>query len=88
MQDIYHAIRREREYQNDLWGPEFDDKNTANDWVTYITKYAAKTADIPMTQGHYEIAMLKVAALALAAIEASKRNDGLPPRHYDHPEIR
>ena len=77
------AIDRERKYQDEKWGPEFDDKNTANDWIAYIDRYAAKSAEIGLSPGHYQIAMVKVAAIAVAAMEASSRNDGLPPRHYD-----
>lgn len=64
-------------------GTEFDDKNTANDWVSYLTRYAAKAAEFELTKDQFQAAMVKVAAIAVAAIESSDRNDGLPPRHYD-----
>lgn len=66
-------------------GTEFDDKNTANDWVSYIIRYAASAADFELDQDEFEVAMTKVAALAVAAIETSRRNGGPAPRHYDSP---
>ena len=35
---IIAEITNERNYQKRKWGNEFDDKNTVNDWVTYITQ--------------------------------------------------
>jgi hypothetical protein len=70
----------ERQYQLSVWGNEFDDTNSQNDWVSYITKYAGRgTADVQKTlypdpQG-FRSAMIKVATLAIAALEALDRHN-------------
>lgn len=73
-------IVTERNYQTDRWGDDFDDKNTVNDWANFISRYAnyATTGE-----RDFHDAMVKVAAIALAAVEAYNRNEGLAPRHYD-----
>jgi hypothetical protein len=80
---IFEAIDDERDYQEGKWGTSFDDKNTANDWVTYINQYASEAAQLDFDDEIFAQKMVKVAALATAALEAQKRNGGLPPRHYD-----
>ncbi len=82
-EDIFGSLHEERERQDGLWGADFDDKNTANDWVSYVNKYAARAAQSKLNPGEFETAMRKIAAIAIAAIETCYRNDGLPPRHYD-----
>lgn len=69
--DIFHLI---------------NDKNTANDWVTYIIRYAAKACEFEVDTQDFEKAMIKVAALAVAAVETVRRTGNLPPRHYDQME--
>ena len=82
-QEIFDEIETERAYQDDKWGNEFDDQNTANDWVTYITNYATQAAPLKFNKDNFETKMRKVAALAIAAIETSRRNNGPARRHYD-----
>lgn len=80
---IYDELREEREYQDKKWGHAFDDKNTINDWCSYITRYAGNAA-FAETQSQARWQFLKVAALAIAAIEAFERNnDTFSVRHYD-----
>ena len=79
---IFDDIEVEREYQNEKWGNAFDDANTVNDWVAYITRYASN-ASFANSIEDQKIALLKVASLAVAAIEACERNNKFPPRHYD-----
>lgn len=83
LETIVNAVATERAYQNLKWGEAFDNKNTVNDWVAYINIYAAKATDMAATKPVQRSAMLKVAALAVAALEAFDRNEGFPPRHYD-----
>lgn len=83
MNTILQTIKDERAYQDKKWGISFDDKNTKNDWVTYITMYASQGAKMGESDARFRTMMLKVAALAVAAIEAGDRNEGYPPRHYD-----
>jgi len=80
---IFKEIDEEREYQNSRWGTEFDDKNTLNDWNTYIGIYGGYAAEMFRTKEEQRKYMLKVAALAVAALETFDKNDGFPPRHYD-----
>jgi hypothetical protein len=39
---ILDQVRIERERQLKLWGNTFDDKNTRNDWITYVISYVGK----------------------------------------------
>lgn len=77
-------LKAEREYQETRWGTEFDDQNSANDWVSYINRYTAKACEFNISQDEFEEAMLKVAAIAVGAIETSRRNGGPAARHYDN----
>ncbi len=74
---IYDEIKNERDYQKEKWGDEADKTlNTPNDFAAYIahhstrwfkggfTPYPTEAVDAYRTQ------MIKVASLAIAAIEA------------------
>lgn len=76
---IFVDINGEREYQIAKWGNEFDAKNTPNDWVAYISKYLGQTVTMPFNEDVFRTQMLKVAALAVAALE----QETYAPRHYD-----
>ena len=76
---IFGNIETERAYQEQRWGTEFDSKNTPNDWVAYISKYLGQTVTMPFDEATFRKQMLKVAALAVAALE----QDTYAPRHYD-----
>jgi hypothetical protein len=81
---ILDQIRRERAYQDTRFGHEFDDKNTVNDWVAFITVYAARAVRDADHDGLFaREAFIKVAALAVAACEAHDRNKDFPARHFD-----
>jgi hypothetical protein len=81
--DLYSEINAERAYQDSKWGTDFDDENTANDWASYIVRYTARACEFNNTPDQFRTAMLKVASLAIAAIETVDRNHSLPKRHYD-----
>ena len=83
---ILRDIKAERHYQNTQWGTKFDDKNTANDWVAYIVNQMAEGNTLPFDPAKWRYKMIKVSALAVAAIEAFDRNGTLPMRHYDGPD--
>lgn len=80
---IFKEIDDERDYQEDKWGVEFDDKNTINDWVTYITKYAGESAFIEDDKAEQRKKLLKAVTIGVAALERFDENGGFPPRHYD-----
>lgn len=89
---IFEEIVAEREYQGRMAGPtatgwstEFDDANTLNDWASYFAQYTARATKMGTPSAEQRKAVVKVAALAVAALEAFDRNGGFAPRHYDEP---
>ncbi len=85
---IFNEIDIERMRQDGKWGHEFDDKNTPNDWVTFVTRYLSRAADDTVTQpAHvekfYRLNILKAAAVCVAALEAYDRAQGTVKRHYE-----
>lgn len=83
--EILEEIAIERGHQDLKWGTEFDDKNTINDWATYINVYLTRATNMDLVGGgpaQYR-ALLKVAALAVAALETYERTGGFAPRHYE-----
>lgn len=84
-QNIFNDIHAERNYQDEKWGKKFDNKNTANDWIAYLTKETGHAVQYvkPFDKHAFRKALVKVASTAVAAIETLERNDGMPDRHYD-----
>lgn len=78
--DIFANIEQERSYQNQKWGTSFDNKNTPNDWVAYISKYLGQSVTMPFNDEVFRTQLLKVATLAVAALEQTT----YAPRHYDN----
>jgi hypothetical protein len=76
---IFDEINRERLYQDERWGNEFDKLNSPNDWVAYIVSYLGRAVTMPWNYLYFRQALIKVAALCVAALE---QND-FAPRHYD-----
>lgn len=76
------AILSERERQVRVWGNSFDDTHSQNDWVAFITSYAGRAMQKnPGDEGNpypnpgaFVDAMIKVGALAVAALEAYERH--------------
>jgi len=81
--DILDEIVAEREYQDGKWGAAFDDANTVNDWAAYLGIYTGKATAITAPPAERRRQMLKVAAIAVAAVEAFDRNGCFAPRHYE-----
>jgi hypothetical protein len=86
-ESIVAEIKAEKEYAENLWGTEFDDKNTANDWASYLMIYAGRAVEMDRTTRlfnpiRFRTDMLKVAGLAISAIQTLDRN-GIAKRHYD-----
>ncbi len=90
---IIKDIEAEREYASQYWNEDFDRNNTINDWVAYINIYLARAAKMRPTDWSESLeeqkkrqreAMVKVANLAIAALEAFDRNEEFYPRHYDY----
>jgi hypothetical protein len=77
---IYDEIRAEREHQQKRWGNEVDDtKNTPWMWAAYIAQYATRWmvgSFMPLgraTTDSFRGAMVKVASIAIAAVESIDR---------------
>jgi hypothetical protein len=75
------TIMQERIRQDGLWGDEFDQKNTANDWYAYISHYMS-LAMRSHAQG-YAVNMVKACGIAQAAILMIDRYGRCAPRHYE-----
>ena len=73
---VLKEIAAEREKQVAKWGNEFDDANTSQDWAAFIMHYLAvgQTTRLGAAPGRpFRESMVKVATLAIAAIEAHDR---------------
>lgn len=84
---VLDEVFSERMRQMRLWGNDFDDKNTANDWASYIMNYVAKGAyagrQETYTPAKFRECLKKAATLCIAAMEAIDRNGDCAPRHYE-----
>lgn len=89
---ILDEIEREREYQNEKWGTDFDSLNTPNDWVTYMVQYMGESTKmefddegnrLPFDAQKFRTKMLKAITIGVACLETLDINETLPKRHYD-----
>ncbi len=63
-------IEDERSSQNITWGGDkHDDQHSSHDWVAYITRHTGKAVMWPWASQTFRKQMVRVAALAVAAIE-------------------
>ncbi len=90
---IIKDIEAEREYAAQYWDEDFDRNNSINDWAAYINLYIARATkmrpkdwseSLEEQKKRQREAMVKVANLAIAALEAFDRNEEFYPRHYDY----
>lgn len=79
-QSIYSEITAERQYQDQQWGgPDHDDDHSIHDWIAFITVYGARAVEssqwglVPQLS---RSSFIKIAALAVAAIESLDRSSG------------
>lgn len=80
--EIFIKIDAERSYQEQKWGNEFDNLNTPNDWVSYLTKYLGKSVNSHAKDcADFRGNILKVATMCVAILEREQ----YAPRHYDAP---
>jgi len=80
---IVDQILAERDYQDQKWGTDFDNRNTVNDWATYTNLYLGRATSMGATKETQRLGILKAAAILVAALETFDRNDGFANRHYD-----
>ncbi len=76
---ILTDVTHERHAQDDKWGgPEHDDTHTAKDWVSYIVEHANRVLEYTgQPAAHERKQFVRVAALAIAAVEACDRRDAV-----------
>lgn len=75
---IFTEIAFERSKQDLQWGgPSHDDSHSLLDWPDFIEKQtnAARESLFDITK--FETRMIKIAALAVASIESSRRRRGI-----------
>lgn len=87
--DVYVDIRAERERQDMQWGgPEHDDEHAPADWLHFIDKQSTEGfLDDELGEqepGSYRMRLVKIAALAVAAIESHDRKSALTPEADSH----
>jgi len=80
MDNILQEIKDERAYQDGRWGGHaHDDQHGPNEWIAFITAYAGKAFyccdEHPADLLEFRRNMIKVAALAVAAVEWADRKD-------------
>lgn len=70
---IFKQIHDERKIQDERWGgKKNDDENSADDWYRVIDKHNSRASDENGQDRRY--ALIRVAAIAVAAIESFDRN--------------
>ena len=70
MPTVYEEIAAERAAQDAKWGgPAHDDTHFASDWIGYIIDHARRAFAV----GGFRRQMIRVAALAVAAVESHDR---------------
>jgi hypothetical protein len=78
-QTIYNQIETERQCQDALWGGEtHDDAHPACGWVALLVRHVGLAVDDGTADAdeRFRRQMVRVAALAVAAIEAHDRRHG------------
>lgn len=95
MNDILQQIADEREYQKTKWGNHSDDmQNTPWMFVSYICQYATKwmVGSFPPIKSYvtddFRQCMIKVAAIAVAAVESIDRQRELRGKTFYEEEAR
>ena len=79
MKSIWHEIQAERERQREEWGGDYhDDQHGPMEWVAILTKHAGsampgKLAHRVASIQRFRTQMVKVAAIAVAAVESIDR---------------
>jgi hypothetical protein len=71
---IWKGILGERVAQDNQWGgKEHDDSHERFEWLNYIAKQTRMGLSVAHNPEQFEARMIKIAALAVAAIESSRR---------------
>jgi hypothetical protein len=78
LQRVLEDVVNERAHQENRWGVVNDDRNTFEDWRTYMNKYSFRVGHAMPNSPTQRRRLIQVAALAVAAIESFDRNRGFP----------
>lgn len=69
-EEVFELIEGERRYQDNKWGgPNHDEHHTNLEWGSYIMNYLGKYTHWDSTPLTQQSALIKIAALATAALE-------------------
>lgn len=82
--DVVGEILDERATQDRKWGgPTHDDEHSARDWVFFVARHVHRALDgDDFDRRHWRKQMVRVAALAIAAIEwADRRHEAVVSTH-------
>jgi len=78
MRRILEEIAAERTRQDEKWGgPEHDDEHSIDDWECFILEHLNRVQGYDDAHGRKQL--IRVAALAVAAIESLDRRAALSP---------
>jgi hypothetical protein len=81
---IYDEIKAERTVQDAKWGgPSHDDEHVPSDWIRFIEEHAARACEWRSNMPKFRSQMVRIAALAVAAVESHDRRrdlDGTRPK--------
>ena len=87
-QSIFAEIQDERARQDEKWGgPDHDDGHTSHDWIAYIVRHMGKGM-YPAGPSVFRRQMIRVAALAVAAVESIDRSGSRTERADPVPAAR
>lgn len=82
LEEIAELTVEEVKRAREMWGIAFDEKNTLNDWITYVNIYLSKAASMGIPAEEVKKNVRKAAGLVLSALYHAE-NDILAQRHYD-----
>jgi hypothetical protein len=80
------AVLEEAVDAANLWGDDFDELNTINDWVIYTMRYLGNATRMGNTYTEQRAHLVKAGGLILNALRVSYARypaAGFEPRHYD-----
>jgi hypothetical protein len=87
--EIYDEIKAERRRQDEKWGGKSHDlQHDDRDWIAYIIRHLGKAVMWPFDPKVFRKQMIRVAALAVASVEACDLFERMEDRAYNDPERR
>ena len=85
-EEIYREVDRERYRQDKKWGgPKHDDEHSHKEWVGFLVQNASRCLNLDESFHDFRTCMVRVAALAVAAIESNDRQ--YPPPKFEKVDV-